>query len=253
MVIARSGQGPDLVLVHGWAMHGGIFAPLSEILQRHFTLHVVDLPGTGFSRDETIDADLSRVANALLDEVPRAVWIGWSLGGLVALTAALQRPDRVRGVVEMASSPRFLIDADWPGVSAKTFEQFEAGLRDDYRVVVERFLALEVLGSPDPQTELRELRAHVFERGEPSLDALTTGMRWLEAADVRAQLPQLAMPSLWIAGRRDRLVPPEAMRRAANLAAHGRFVEVPSGHAPFIGHAPTVARAVIEFVAALPS
>jgi hypothetical protein len=43
------------------------------------------------------------------------------------------------------------------------------------------------------------------------------------------------------------------MRRAANLAAHGRFVEVPSGHAPFIGHAPTVARAVIEFVAALPS
>ena len=142
---------------------------------------------------------------------------------------------QVRGVVELASSPRFLVDADWPGIDVKMFEQFEAGLRDDYRAVVERFLALEALGSPDPQAELRDLRMHVFERGEPSLAALTTGMHWLETADLRAQMPQLAMPSLWIAGRRDRLVPPAAMRRAAALAANGRFVEVPSGHAPFIG------------------
>lgn len=232
-------------------MHGGIFAPLSELLQQRFTLHVVDLPGTGFSRDETIDPDLSHVAAALMEKTPRAVWIGWSLGGLISLNAALQRPDHVRGVVEMASSPRFLVDTDWPGVDVKMFEQFEAGLRDDYRTVVERFLALEVLGSPDPQTELRELRARVFERGDPSLEALTTGMRWLEAADLREQLPNLAMPSLWIAGRRDRLVPPDAMRRAAARVTDGHFIEIPSGHAPFIGYAPMVAQAITEFVATL--
>ncbi len=251
MIIATSGQGPDLVLIHGWAMHGGIFAPLTEPLQQRFTLHVVDLPGHGFSREDAIDPDLSRVANAIAARVPRAVWIGWSLGGLVTLMAALRHPQQVRGVVELASSPRFLVDTDWPGVDVKTFERFAAGLRDDYRLVIERFLALEALGSPDPQAELRDLRIRAFERGEPSIAALTTGMQWLETADLRAQMPALAMPSLWIAGRRDRLVPPAAMRRAA-AAANGRFLEVPSGHAPFIGYAPIVADAVTDFVATLP-
>jgi pimeloyl-[acyl-carrier protein] methyl ester esterase len=233
-------------------MHGGIFAPLTELLQRRFTLHVVDLPGHGFSRDEPLDADVSRVADALAAAVPSAVWIGWSLGGLVALTAALRHREHVRGVVAMASSPRFLVAPDWPGIDVKIFAQFATELRDDYRAVVERFLALEALGSQDPQAELRNLRMHVFERGEPSLAALTTGMHWLETTDLRAPLPRLATPSLWIAGRRDKLVSPEAMRRAAALGSDGRFVEVPSGHAPFIGHAPAVAAAVTDFAAALP-
>ncbi len=232
-------------------MHGGIFAPLTDLLRQRFTLHIVDLPGHGFSHDVAIDPDLSRVSDALAADVPRAVWIGWSLGGLVALSAALRHRERVRGVVVMASSPRFLVADDWPGIDVKMFEQFEAGLRDDYRDVVERFLALETLGSPSPQAELRDLRVRAFEHGEPSLAALTTGMRWLETIDLRAQLSQLGMPSLWIAGRRDRLVPSAAMRRAAELAG-GKFTEIPSGHAPFIGHAPAVADAITEFVASLP-
>ena len=45
------GSGPPLVLLHGWAMHGGIFAPLVEALRELRTLHVVDLPGHGHNRD----------------------------------------------------------------------------------------------------------------------------------------------------------------------------------------------------------
>ena len=47
--IATLGDGPDLVLLHGWAMHGGIFGPLIDALAGHFRLHVVDLPGHGHS------------------------------------------------------------------------------------------------------------------------------------------------------------------------------------------------------------
>ena len=38
--ITRVGAGPDLVLIHGWAMHGGIFAPLVDRLAAHFCLHL---------------------------------------------------------------------------------------------------------------------------------------------------------------------------------------------------------------------
>ena len=53
------------------------------------------------------------------------------------------------------------------------------------------------------------------------------------------------MPSAWIAGRRDRLVPPAAMRWAAAAAPHGSYVEIAAGHAPFLGHPDAVADALI--------
>ena len=248
MHIDSVGEGPDLVLIHGWAMHGGIFAPLSERLSHRFRLHLVDLPGHGFSRDDASPLDPASCANALIEELPRAIWIGWSLGGLVSMQAAIDHPDRVRGIVEIASSPHFLSDATWPrGVSQTTFAQFEAGLRDDYRVVVERFLALEVLGSRDAQAELRALRLRVFARGEPSMSALQEGMRILETVDLRARMGDLSVPNLWIAGRRDRLVPPDAMRWASQQNALGEFLDVPSGHAPFIAFADDVAEAITAF------
>ena len=43
MHIEVTGHGPDLVLIHGWALQGGVFAPLVQRLADRFTLHLVDL------------------------------------------------------------------------------------------------------------------------------------------------------------------------------------------------------------------
>jgi pimeloyl-[acyl-carrier protein] methyl ester esterase len=150
--------------------------------------------------------------------------------------------------VEIAASPRFVAAPDWPhAIDADVLVQFGAGLRQNYRQTIERFLALEAMGSNQAQDQLRELKARVFERGEPTAQALEDGLRLLASGDFRARLAQLAVPSLWIAGRNDRLIPPAAMRWASEQCGQGRFVEIPSGHAPFLGHAPTVAQAIVEF------
>ena len=248
MILQSTGAGPDLVLIHGWAMHAGIFAPLTQRLAPHFRVHLVDLPGHGASIGSDIACSPAACADALVAKLPRALWVGWSLGGIEALQAALTHAHKVCGIVEIAASPRFVLGPDWPlGVAADVFTQFGAGLHRDYRGTVERFLALEALGSDHLQTELRELKAHVFERGEPSLGALEQGLHALETTDLRASLAQLTVPSLWIAGRRDRLVPAAAMRWAAEHCVQGRFVEISSGHAPFISHAAEVADAIISF------
>jgi pimeloyl-[acyl-carrier protein] methyl ester esterase len=58
---------------------------------------------------------------------------------------------------------------------------------------------------------------------------------------------------VWIAGRRDRLVPPAAMAWSAAQCG-GRFVEIPhAGHAPFIGHADAVAAALEPLFAETPA
>ena len=251
MHIEQQGAGPDLVLLHGWAMHAGIFAPLARELAPHFRLHLVDLPGHGSSRDDTGSLDPGECARRIADVAPRAIWLGWSLGGLVAMRAALDRPASVRGLVLMASSPRFVVGDDWScGVAPSVFAEFGAGLATDYRGTIERFLALEALGSEQARAELRGLKADVFARGEPAMAALTEGLGVLDGTDYRAEISRVAMPSLWIAGRRDRLIPPAAMRWAAERA-HGRYVECNSGHAPFLGHAEVLAKTIVAFAAEL--
>lgn len=252
LAIRTLGHGPDLVLIHGWAMHGGIFAPLSERLAQRFRLHVVDLPGHGDSSDyEGGSLEPERVARSIVEATPEAIWLGWSLGGLIALRAALDHPARVRGLVEIASNPRFVRADDWShAVPAMIFREFAAGLIADFRPAIERFLALETLGSANAQEELRELKAHVFERGDPSEQALLDGLAILDHADYRDDLQRLSMPSLWIAGQRDRLVPAAAMQWAAERSPRGRFIGISAGHAPFLSHADTVAAALVDWAAA---
>ena len=252
MHIETGGSGPDLVLIHGWAMHSDIFAPLTRLLTPHFRIHLVDLPGHGASAHSDDGCGPVDCASALAAMLPRALWVGWSLGGIVSLHAALDHALKVRGIVEIAASPRFVLGPDWPhGVSPDIFAQFGAGLHRDYRGTIERFLALEALGSDHAQAELRGLKAHVFDRGEPSLAALEQGLHTLDTTDLRARLAELAVPSLWIAGRRDRLVPSTALHWSAAHSPQGKFVGFSSGHAPFIGHAAEMADAIVAFAQTL--
>jgi pimeloyl-[acyl-carrier protein] methyl ester esterase len=251
MHIETQGTGADLVMIHGWAMHAGIFAGFARALAPHFRLHLVDLPGHGLSRDDAGSLDPGECARRIAGNVPRAIWLGWSLGGLVAMRAALDAPANVRGLVLISSSPRFVVGDGWPnGVAPSVFAEFGAGLADDYRGTIERFLALETLGSEHARAELRALKADVFAHGEPAMPALTEGLRVLDATDLRAELSRIRVPSLWIAGRRDRLVDAEAMKWAAAQAG-GRYVECNSGHAPFLGHADALAKAIVQFGAEL--
>lgn len=255
MFIETTGSGPDLVLLHGWGMHGGIFAPLVRQLAARWTVHAVDLPGHGRSRDALLPATPTDLAQTLLERFPSATWLGWSLGGLVAQEAALARPERVKALAVVAGTPRFVTAPDWShGVEVTVFEQFGSELAQDWQGTIERFLALEVLGSAHAQDELRHLRAEVFEHGEPAPLALARGLQWLENADLRARLPALRVPSLWLGGRRDRLVPASALHAAAALAPGGQVQVIGgAGHAPFLHHATAIAEALDELAARITS
>ncbi len=253
--LEREGRGPALVLLHGWAMHGGVFAPLARVLSEHFELITVDLPGHGGSRDSALPLALTPVAEALAHALPpRALVVGWSLGGLVAMAYAMRHPQRVRGLGMLAASPRFVAAPDWPaGMDPRVFEAFGEDLARDYRGTLDRFLMLEAQGSAHLREELRFLRDAIDARGEPAPRALHEGLALLHDSDLRAGLPALAMPSLWLAGRRDRLVQPEALREAASRAPSSRVqVFAHAGHAPFLTEAGAVAEAITTFAAGCP-
>ncbi len=246
LFIRTEGQGDRrLVLLHGWAMHGGVFAPLTDALRERCTLHVVDLPGHGRSRDAAVSLQPAECARAIAAQTPPAVWLGWSLGGLYALQAALDFPEQVQGLAMLCASPRFVRGDGWlHAVSPEILQDFGRDLETDYEGTLERFLALEALGSDCAQADLRRLRADTFSNHPPDVRALCEGLEVLERTDLRARVPQLTQSSVWIAGRRDRLVPWQAMQWSADRCG-GTFTCIAGGgHAPFLGH-------TVEVMAAL--
>ncbi|MDT8386631.1 MAG: alpha/beta fold hydrolase, partial [Thiogranum sp.] len=145
--VEHYGEGPELMLLHGWAMHGAVFSDWTRLLGEHFRVTVVDLPGHGHSR-EAEPGELAQWAEAVLEVAPaRAAWIGWSLGGLVALAAAGAAPERFRALVLLASTPRFVTCAGWQtAVDAQVFDQFAGQLDASVERTLSRFMALQVRG-----------------------------------------------------------------------------------------------------------
>lgn len=252
MHIQIRGAGPPLVLIHGWGMHAGVFDRLADQLAARRTLHLVDLPGHGRSRDAATPLTLDACVDAIAVNTPPAPWLGWSLGGLLALHAAARMPAQATALIMLCALPRFVRSPDWPyAVAADVFQQFASNLAHDHRATLERFLALETLGSDHAAVELRLLRSQVFAHGEPLPQALAAGLQLLECSDLRATLPQLRVPSLWIAGRRDRLSDCRAMQAAAALAARAHYLRIEgAAHAPFLTHADEVAAAILDFLGA---
>lgn len=247
MHIEQRGSGPALVMIHGWAMHCEIFSPLIRLLEKNFCCYLVDLPGHGRSLQDDSSLNLDAIMQEIAGRVPLAIWCGWSLGGLVGLHAA-QNAVSMRGLVMLAASPRFVSAAHWShGMPLSIFTQFADDLAKDYRGTIDRFISLEAQGSDHMRDELRLLRDAVYTFGQPSEKVLCEGLALLEETDLIAACETLKIPSLWCAGKRDRLVSPNAMQAASEMAK-GRYVEIQGGgHAPFLTHADAVAKAIIDF------
>ena len=245
-----TGTGPELVLIHGWGLHGGIWEPLLPLLAPHFRVTVVDLPGHGHSEWQDSEG-LPAFADAVLASVPQqAAWLGWSLGGLVALQAALARPQRVSALLLLASTPSFVRRSGWQSAMLPALlETFASELEADFERTLNRFLALQVHGSRDAALVLRRLRAGMFRRGRPDPAALRAGLGMLRDTDLRAACAGIRCPALVLAGERDTLVPVAAAAASAALLPQGRMHVVPGGgHAPFLSAPGEVAGAVRDFL-----
>lgn len=244
------GHGPDRVLLHGWGLHAGIWEPVLDSLAARARLHLYDLPGHGHSVACSAFT-LEEACAALAQTAPeQADWIGWSLGGMVALEFAARYPQRVRRLVLIASNPRFVTASDWPHAMAPdVLESFARALDTDYSDTVQRFLALVARGAPD-NSVLRTLRNALRRAPLPTAAGLRGGLEILRSADLRARLGAVSVPVLLMGGARDTLVPIAALRGLAQLHSNVRLHEfADAGHAPFISHVQPFVGALTEFLA----
>lgn len=237
LAIDSDGHGDDLVLIHGWGIHGGVWQSAAERLAEDYCVHRVDLPGCGDSA--MIEPyTLANLAAALDEAFPLPVHVlGWSLGGAVGVQWALTRPERVRSLTLCASSACFMARPDWPhGTPPEVLGEFASSLAHDYAATLEMFLGLQVMGSRDGRAVLRSLQSHLAAKPAPRREALLEGLAILRHTDLRPQVDGLSCPVLLQYGDRDRMTPPEAGRWLAERTGGRLVMHSGAGHAPFISH-----------------
>lgn len=233
-----------MVCLHGWGLNGALWQDVAGRLAG--AVRMPDLPGHGGTppppRPERLESWADWAAG--LVEGP-ALWVGWSLGGMVALALAMAAPSRVAGLVLVATTPRFAAGPCWPaGLGPAVLNGFASDLEADPRGTLKRFLALQVGRDAAGRRALQRLRRRLDGRPPPHPAALRGGLAILREADLRPRLASVRVPALVVHGLRDRLVPPAAGRHLAVRLAAGWRPIPGAGHAPPVSHPEAVARAV---------
>ena len=226
----------DTVFLHGWAMNSAVWRHCLQSAPDRINPLCVDLPGYGEHR-ESGAGTLGQYAEAVARSIRRpSVLVGWSLGGLVSMAVALRYPDKVLGLVQVATSPKFVQAGDWQtAIDQSVFDQFAASLQKDVGKTIKRFLALQVRAASHSASTVRALQRSIDERGLPSDQALFAGLKILSETDLRAALPKVACPVTWVLGEKDMLVPVK-LADVLRDRLPGADIRVVSGagHAPFL-------------------
>lgn len=248
------GKGEDVVLLHGWGMHGAYWNDMVDGLQSAYCLHCIDLPGHGHSayhNETSLDDFVAQIKSTIDNMTQRPVHlIGWSLGGLMSQKFCLTYPERVKSLTLIASSASFVQRVDWQtAILAEVLEGFADNLLQDYRSTLNRFLALQVMGSDDQKQILRSLKAKLFSRGEPDQEALMAGLSLLRKVDLRAEISAIEVPVMLLGGERDTLVPQQALSAMANYFSKAEVHAIKgAGHAPFLSHPEAVINIIKAFL-----
>jgi pimeloyl-[acyl-carrier protein] methyl ester esterase len=241
---------PGLLCLHGWGLNAAVWEPLSARLPGGVRVIAPDLPGHGARAGEARFGGLDEAADrmaALLD-APATV-VGWSLGGLLALTLAGRHPGKVARVVLVAATPRFVQAPDWPhALRPAVLDAFARDLALDYRATLTRFLALQVHGVPERAQTLRALKARCLQ-APPHAKALAEGLAILRDTDLRPVLSALEMPVHAALGSLDTLVPAGVAEDLRRLRPGMRAaVLAGAGHAPLLSHPAQLAEFLAEAV-----
>lgn len=252
-----------LVLLHGWGLNSAVWQPLIESLPDDFTqffnIVTLDLPGFGVNVSvEITPYSLANICQSITNTITKpAIYVGWSLGGLVATEMALRFPEKVLALITVASTPRFIeekvqveenIQVLWPGIKANILAAFHQQLHVDIEKTINGFLKIQAMGSPHIRQDIKKISQLVFQHKMASQVTLDQSLTLLESSDYRQTLQNVTQPFFRLYGNADSLVPKSVIEKVNELAPKSDvYIFKQASHAPFISHADDFKEILIQW------
>lgn len=236
---------PELVMLHGWGMSSAVWGSFADKLNQYFSLTLIDLPALGNSSSAPIPYTSAAIAELLKDLVPeRAVWLGWSMGGQIAMTFSALYPEKVERLITLASNPCFVQRTDWSfAMPEETHSQFEASLAANEAKTLTRFIMLQTQGAEKGKEALKVLKEVLAETEHADAALSLSPLR----EDVRSQLAALSLPILQVFGEKDHLVPNEAAQGCEAITGQQTITYKGAGHLPFFSHQDLLINDLVNF------
>jgi len=231
--VTRTGAGAPLVLFHGWGFDSQVWNPILPMLAGYYDVYCVDLPGFG----QSPFMDWASFKQSVLNQLPEKFAVmGWSLGGLVATYFAIEASSRVTHFINIASSPYFVGDSQWPGIPKENLKTFYQRLKHDPQRLLSEFIALQLRGKTN------------LSSASPTLEGLKAGLDCLLFWDFRMDLNRLLIPGLYLFGRLDAIIPQKTMQvMQLHYPKFSYVMFSKAAHALFISHPDLCVASIREF------
>ncbi|WP_280539023.1 alpha/beta fold hydrolase [Chromohalobacter sp. 11-W] len=215
---------PRLVLLSGWGCDARLWQALDGYWSTEVDVETPDWPGYGGRATPDDPASLDELADTMADAMPSdAVWVGWSLGGLLA-GALIDRLPPPRALVLLGIGERF---PHPQGVSEADLANFRDAFQRHPEAAHARFLRWQLGGEPSPRSAHRRLRAILGDDVPTSPATLAAGLEQLATLDNTSRLAAASCPVHRLVGTRDPLLAPDV------LAGADQRIE-DAGHCPLL-------------------
>ncbi len=235
-------------IIPGWAFGPESLRGLADRLGGE----ILDLPGIALNGAGPARVrGISPWASGLLDRIPASAphvtVIGWSLGAMIALEAAMAGAGRAWRLVLIAGTARFVaVGEGSPGVPERNLRAMMAGLARNREGAIQRFR--DDCCRPAALDDALRARVESLSRGW-SGEELRAGLEYLMNADLRPGLAEMSAPALVIHGTEDAVIPLAAGEALARALPRAELSTMPgAGHALPILHPDRVADAVLPFL-----
>ncbi|MDO6719018.1 pimeloyl-ACP methyl ester esterase BioH [Psychrosphaera sp. 1_MG-2023] len=229
-----------MILIHGWGMNNNVWTQTIEQLSllTERPIVAIELPGYGDEPNTVNNHTVETLSDWLADQIQEpSTIIGWSLGGVVATQLAITQPEKILNLGLVASSPKFMADGNWPGIQPAVLDQFANQLDNEHKAVIERFMAIQAMGSVSAKQDIKRIKTAVLAKPTPTSDVLKQGLEILKNADLRQKLHLIQVPVAVLLGRLDALVPIKMTKQLTEFTQAFDVTELDkASHAPFISH-----------------
>jgi pimeloyl-ACP methyl ester carboxylesterase len=237
----ETGDGPPLLLVHGYLGSHSVWDDAVDALSAHFRTLAPDLPGFGESEKPpaarypyNVDAFAESLADLVASlELGRVVVCGHDLGGAVALTMAARHPAMVERLVLVdpivyPHKPDLYVRlASTPVLGPLAFKQLSG------RGIFGRYFSRRNYSATHEAAAGRiDILFEAFNAPAAREAAYATLQSFTDTRALVALLPRVHAPSLVVWGRNDRLLPVAHGRRLSRELPHARLEIVDAGHSP---------------------